>query len=162
MACIIFLLGSAGLDLASLQPCQLPTMIPILQMRKFKHWEANQHLHGTTLNTWWSHSVARSVRIQGSCSHCILIGILFQVALVWSLYSVLALISFWPIISFWPYNAWATLRSFPAWAAVLREPERKTVRCPVLCEGVQAQHPARRAKADKWGAILKTFGATMN
>lgn len=34
MACITFLLGSTGLDLASLQSCELHTMIPILWNRK--------------------------------------------------------------------------------------------------------------------------------
>ena len=37
--------------------------------------------------------------------------------------------------------------------------ERRCLR--VLCEGAEAQHPACRVTADKWGAILKTFGAIL-
>lgn len=139
MACIIFLLGSAGLDLASLQPCELPIMIPILQMRKFKHREANQRLQGTTLNTGGATLCSQVCRDPG---------------LMFSLHPNRDLISSRPgLKSVFCFGS----DFFLAWALYclghLEEFSHLSscswVRCPVLCEGAQAQHPARRARVDK-------------
>lgn len=147
VACIVCLLGSAGLEPGPFQPHELRTMIPIFQMRESKHQGGvKQHL---TRSHPERHRPQPGLQApEHRFPHYPSLGLHFQS------HCSKVHFPFWlGFLSGPGPTTWATSKSSSHRMAALGDSEKKfSVRVPSAA-------PSLEGKGDKRGAILKTFGA---